>query len=180
VGTAEIVSLTLSIISLFVASVAAYQAYRLGRQQLHFLARQEFHKLLLDLDRELMRDPTLWGIYDDHPMHGLAPANDPAHVAKLEAFAFLNINLIELVFAFEQEAGHLSAKDRQFFQGWHGTCRYTVFKSGLIRDIIDRKDCQGLFGQSFLAWVKNFKEEWRRQQPAPAPASSPAQEIAHV
>lgn len=177
----EVLSLTLSVISLFVAGFAAYLTYRLGRQQLHLLARHEYHKLLLELDRELMRDPALWGLYDNHEMARHRPVGDAAHTAKLEAFAFLKLNLLEMVFAFEREAGAMNQEDREFFEGWHGTCRDSVYNSALIRDIIDRPDCQEVFGKRFLAHLKQLKREWQQAQAArTAPAPSPAPVAAHV
>ena len=84
----EIGSLTIALLSLFVSAFAAYRTYALSHHQLRLGSRHEFQKLLLELNKELVRDPELWGVYDSHEMARVKQDN-PTHRAKLEAFSYM-------------------------------------------------------------------------------------------
>lgn len=78
----ETISLALAILSLIVAGGAAYFTYSLSRHQLRLASRHGFQKPLLEVNRELIRDPELWGVYDSHPMAKIK-RDDPHHKAEI-------------------------------------------------------------------------------------------------
>jgi hypothetical protein len=120
-------------------------------------SRHEFQKLLLELNKELVRDPELWGVYDSHAM-ARVKSEDPAHRAKLEAFAYMFLNVFQVVFVFlaDRVAG-ASPHEKAFFKAWEGTLRDFVQDSSLAREILSREDSELVYEPSFLALAKSLK-----------------------
>jgi transcriptional regulator with XRE-family HTH domain len=62
-----------------------------------------FQKLLLELNKELLRDPDLWGVYDldqePHPTPDIRQG-DRQQQGKLHAFAYMCLNVFQTVYAF--------------------------------------------------------------------------------
>lgn len=155
----ETFSLALSILSLVVAGVAAVFTYALSRRQLRLAARHEFQKLLLEVNKEMVRDPELWGIYDlaspgrePHPM-SLLNRDDPRHVAKLEAFAYMFLNVIQVVFAYFDDGGAPTPTEEAIWHAWQGTADDLVNHSALVQCLLTRDDADQVFDARFLAWI---------------------------
>jgi hypothetical protein len=165
VGTPEIVSLSFSIISLVVAAVVALQTYRLSRYQLHIASRHEFLKLLIDIDKELIRDPMLWAHYDNHPLAKLL-TDDPVQAAKLEAFAYLKLNLFNMVFEYAREARRVATHEVESFDSWDGFCQHNLANSRILRAIIQRPEFEQVYGKAFAAHVRTL-------MPVPEPSPVP-------
>ena len=62
-----------------------------------------FLKLLMELNKELVRDPDLWGVYDldqePHPTPDIRQG-DRQQQGKLHAFAYMCLNVFQTVYAF--------------------------------------------------------------------------------
>jgi hypothetical protein len=151
----EIMTTALSVVSLLVAGFAAYRTYALSHSQLRIAARHEFQRLLLDIDKELVRDPSLWGVYDAHPM-GLAGPADPMHKAKLEAFAYMLINMCHVAFVFSQEMRSHGKIDEEVYTTWTGTFEDFLKGSSLGREILARPESVRLYGATFLDYARKL------------------------
>jgi hypothetical protein len=154
VTTSEILSVALSVLSLVVAGIAAYRTYELSRFQLHVGTRHEFQKLLLELNKELIRDPELWGVYDSHPL-AQTKRDDPLHKAKLEGFVYMKLNILQIVFAFHS-TWQATARDSIGDMAWHGTAVDFVNDSRLAREVILRPDSAMVYDPRFLAYLKSL------------------------
>jgi hypothetical protein len=152
----EIGSLAVAALSLFVAGLAAYRTYALSHHQLRLGSRHEFQKLLLEMNKELVRDPELWGVYDSHPMAHVH-RDEPIHTAKLEAFAYMMLNIFQIVFVYSAEKVRTSAPERAFFAAWEGTLKDFVCGSSLAREILfSRPDSGLIYDQRFLDHAKSL------------------------
>src|SRR5579883_1340659 len=118
-------------------------------------------KILLELDRQLVSDAWLWALYDDH-----AVRRDPEFIrkystsvhfqAKLEAFAYLKLNMFEVVLA--ESRLNLFGRQRGVSKVWRRYFRHTLQHSSLIRNILDRPETKLLYNQRLLdLWV-----QWKR------------------
>jgi hypothetical protein len=150
-------SLTIAILSFLMASVAAYWTYALSHRQLRLGSRHEFQKLLLEMNKELVRDPELWGVYDAHPMAQIK-RDDPAHQAKLEAFTYLILNMHNIVFLYSSEGGSTSDSEQAFFAAYEGTHKDFVSSSSLAKDILSRRDSELVYEPRFLAHAKSLSQ----------------------
>src|SRR5262245_1652792 len=104
-------SLAMSGFSLVVAVVSAYISYRISEYQIRLSARNDFQKLLLEANRELIDNPELWAIYDNHPLAARFNRDDPMQCGRLEAFAYMYVNLLEMVYTFYNESGRMTSLD---------------------------------------------------------------------
>jgi hypothetical protein len=148
----QVLTICVSLISLIVSICAAYKAYSLAANQLLFNNRNEFHKLLIEHNKQLIADPTLWGIYDDHAMAAMNK-DDPVKTAKLHAFAYMTINTFELVHAFYNHPKRVSSADGESWVAWDNFMNHTIRRSSLIRSLLQRKDIQEYYAQSFINYV---------------------------
>jgi hypothetical protein len=151
----EVASLSVAVLSLFVSSVAAFWTYNLSLRQLRLGSRHEFQKLLLDLNKEMVRDPELWGVYDSQPM-AQVKRDEPAHRAKLEAFAYMMLNIFDIVYIFSIEELGERAIEKGYFAAWNGTLRDFVRDSSLAKDLLSRPVAKLVFDPRFLKHAKSF------------------------
>ena len=151
----ETISLALSMLSLVVAGGAAYFTYSLSRHQLRLASRHEFQKLLLEVNKELLRDPELWGAYDSHPMAKIK-RDDPHHKAKLEAFTYMFLNVFQIVCAYSEDPRNRDPGDSTFYAAWQGTCKDFLNDSCLAREVLLRPDSELVYDARFLAVAKSL------------------------
>jgi hypothetical protein len=59
----------------------------------------EAQKLLVEINKQFIADPSLFAIYDDNPKNKEALALDKKLKAKVEALGYLKLNVFEIVFA---------------------------------------------------------------------------------
>jgi hypothetical protein len=123
--------------------------------QTHLTARHEFQKLLLDVNKELIRDPTLWGVWHDHPMNAVN-RDDPLQKAKLEAFVYMKLNIYHIVFEFSREAGKQGSERRAVLDSWTRTCSDFLNNSKLAKEILARPDTRTVYDPEFLAFLESL------------------------
>jgi hypothetical protein len=155
--SAEIGSLVVATLSFLVAGIAAWKTYDLGHRQLRLGSRHEFQKLLLEANKELVRDPELWGVYDDHPMAQVM-RDDSAHKAKLEAFAYMMLNIFHIVIVFIADSPEGRANDphRAFLNAYKGTMGDFICNSSLARELLSRPDAELIYDQGFLKLMRSL------------------------
>src|SRR5262245_30978426 len=140
--SSEILTLGLSTLSLIVAALAAYKAYSVSAYQLRVVNRLEYQKLLFEIDKELMRDPDLWMMYDSHPLATETRKDDPLVKSKREAFLYFHANLLELVYVFFSDAKWLSADERFVAKSWDNWPKQLIANSSELRALLSRKDLE--------------------------------------
>jgi len=160
--TTEATTLFLSILSLVIAAFAAYRTYVLSEYQLRLNTRNEFQKLTLEIQKELIRDPELYAVYDDHPMV-LRRQQNPELYYRLEAFAYMVLNVFDTVFCFYGDSKKLTKSENRSFQMWHGLLADFLRKSSIARTILDRSETREVYTESFFLMatsiVRNLSEE---------------------
>jgi hypothetical protein len=128
----------------------------------------EAQKMLLELNRQLISDPWLWVIYDKHKLReasGFAcKSRDPVFQAKLEALAYLKLNMLEVILA-EIPKSERTIKPnvwaRIFRKGentWVTFFRYTVKNSDPIRQILDKDENAQLYNQAVIKLYRQIKD----------------------
>ena len=117
-----------------------------------------FEKLLLELNRELVRDPDLWGVYDldqePHPTPDIKQG-DRQLQGKLHAFAYMFLNVFQTVYAFYEAQGKRGVRDAHY-NSWYGTFKDFVNKSSWAQRILLRKDSEVVYDAGFLAYAKSL------------------------
>lgn len=152
----EILTIILSSVSLLVsviASIAAYKSYLVGKQQLRLSSINEFQKILIDINKELIRDPSLWAMYDDRPF-GKSSPKDSSSDAKIEALIYLKLNLFELVHHFFNSQIGLSEREKHAWHAWDKFIKYTITHSSMIQKVLGDQSVDQLFSQEFMEYIK--------------------------
>jgi hypothetical protein len=91
-----------AIVSLL-AAIGSFYYFRQNRDLSRNIADRtvtfEAQKLLLEINKQFIADPSLFAIYDDNPKNQNALASDPKLKAKVEALGYMKLNIYEIVFA---------------------------------------------------------------------------------
>jgi hypothetical protein len=151
----EIATLTISLVSLSISIFAAYKTYGLGEYQLRLANRNEFQKLLIDVNKVLVERPELWAIYDSHPIprEGL---RDPKERARLEALAYMLLNVFECVFTFYGDSPRLTKAERESFAAWKGFLNNLLQDSSLMRELLDKPNLRLMYNAKLIAEVDSI------------------------
>ena len=117
----------------------------------------EAQKMLLEVDRQLIADPLLWAIYDDHPVRTAPSFDDKSHIfrAKLEGLGYLMLNMFEVVL-FELSEKR-TRENREGTRVWNQFFHHTVEHSSVVRSILDRPDSAQLFHSTMVSRYRDWK-----------------------
>jgi hypothetical protein len=151
----EIATLIISLVSLSISIFAAYKTYGLGEYQLRLTNRNEFQKLLIDVNKVLIEHPELWAIYDSHsiPREWL---NDPKEKARLEALAYMILNVFECVFTFYGDSPRLTKAERESFEAWKGFLNNLLQDSSFMRELLDKPNLRLMYNAKLIAEVDSI------------------------
>ena len=155
------------LISIVVAALSAafsWWNYRLSNKLATRSLFLEGQKFVLEIDRQLLSDPHLWRLYDDHD-HAPAdpdPTFDPDSTlfqGKLRAFAYLHLNMFEVILT---EASERGTRGRTMSKVWLAYFRDTLSRSRLVRRVMDENP---------KLWNPNLLKlygEWKKTHPRTA------------
>lgn len=163
-STSDIITLSVALLSLVLSGFAAYKAYNLGNHQLRVVNRIEYQKLLFDIDKQLMQDPALWAIYDNHPLSA-QKKDDPTEKGKREAFLHYHANLLELVYVFFCDARWLTADEKLVANAWDGWTKYLIANSSEFRTLLSRADLKESFNAKFVSNIEKLLAAYRASTP---------------
>jgi hypothetical protein len=125
----------------------------LFEQQLRLANRNEFQRLTLEINKEVIRDPSLDAF--DSPSGG---ANRPPDRVKLEALAHVYLNMFELVYTYYQESERLSQREQEEWRVWQELIRLKVADSLILRDVIANEDSPRVYGADFFQYIKGLSD----------------------
>jgi hypothetical protein len=150
------------LVSMFAAAISILffvLSFRLSRRMADRSLNLEAHKMLLDLNRQLIADPRLWVFYDDHPLCNDRELNDksPLFRAKLEAFAYLQLNMFEIVVLEVPEPS--TGEDRNPSNVWCDFFFDTLARSSVMRSILDRPNSAKIYNTVLLMLYDQWKSE---------------------
>ena len=156
----DIIGPAVAILAAALSVLCFWLNYRITKRMASRSLNLEAQKILLEIDRQLIADAWLWALYDDHPVH-----TDPEFIrkcagsvyfrAKLEAFAYLKLNMFEVVLAEAPDPARNGK--RNVSNVWLDYFRHTLERSSVFREILGRPDTAQLYNPVLLAlW-----EEWR-------------------
>jgi hypothetical protein len=140
-----------SVLSAILSAVLFWKNFRLSRRLSDRSTTIEGHKLLLELDKQLISDPRLWALFDDHPVAGAIKNElaDPLLAGKLEAFAYMTLNVFEILLAVHP--GVNDARGDREYDTW---CRFfndTLTKASVLRRMLEDPAVRSLYGAELLA-----------------------------
>src|SRR5438067_10080373 len=101
IGSKDVLGPMVSVAAAAASAVCFWLNFRLSKRMADRSLNLEAQKLLIEINRQLISDPWLWSIYDDHPVRTspdyerLCTRSMLFH-AKLEGFAYLKLNMFEI------------------------------------------------------------------------------------
>jgi hypothetical protein len=157
----EVITVLISVVSIVVAVYAAVKTKALSEQQLRLGNRNEFQKMLFEITRQMLAEPILYSIYDDHPLAS-ARHDDLAENAKRESVVWLFFHMFELVFAFYPGEPD-SPIERESLRCWNVYCASFFRRSSLARAMISRPEILNEYNVNF----RKVAEQVLKETPAP-------------
>jgi hypothetical protein len=135
----------------------AGRAFRHTRKTADRSLTLEAQKMLFEVDKQLISEPKLWSIYDDHPIVTATQDKSPEFQAKLEAFAYLHLNMFDVVIleALDPAIGAEQRRSRVWLDYFYDT----VARSSVTRGILERPDSVQLFNPVLLKLYKQWKKK---------------------
>lgn len=172
---------TITVVTVIITIFVARRGLRVSGDQLRLSNRLELQKGLLELDKELMREPLLWAMYDDSPA-GEARHTDPDFLGsnprdlllalgRLRALAYFHLNLFDLAFSVYREKGAswLLNCDECEAQSWLQWADYLVDNSndfvgvlrevGVVDDNAPGGELRGSYPAEFVEYLDAYREE---------------------
>ena len=148
----ETATLIISLLSLSISIFVGYKSYAFSEYQLRLGSRNEFQKLLVDINKTLIEHPELWAIYDSYPVprEGLA---EPIGRARVQAFAYMMLNTFECVFAFYGDSPRLTKAERNSFNAWKGFLRSTLENSSIARELAGNPNLRAMYHAKLMAEI---------------------------
>ena len=119
----------------------------------------EGHKLLAEVNKQLLADPRLWALQDDHPVITVLKSEmtDPIIIAKLESFAYLILNIFEILLVVRP--GAMNKREKAEYDTWRFFFHDTVAKSSIIRRLLEDPAVRRLYGSVLLAEYQQVKKQ---------------------
>lgn len=153
------IALIISIISFILSVVTVYITYRFNRITIRNTAILEHNKLLLEIDKILIDDPTLWSIYDEHPVSNEADITNTIFQAKKEAFIYYYLNLFDVIFEFYHRQIVQNKNDKKQWKAWIQFIKHFLKGCSQARATIQKSyhlydDDQGSFYKELIQKVE--------------------------
>jgi hypothetical protein len=155
------------LVSMFAALISILffvLTFRLSRRMADRSLNLEAHKMLLDINRQLIGDPRLWTFYDDHPIANDLELKDKSLLfrSKLEAFAYLQLNMFEIVLLEVPEPS--IGEDRNPARVWCDFYFDSLARSSVMRSILERPSSARIYN----AVLMTLYEQWKTNNPMAA------------
>jgi hypothetical protein len=162
-GTHNQLLILFSVLAFFVSFSSFLKVTELSETQLRLSHRNEFKKMLIDLDKELIKKPELFAIFDKHPLHNLEKTkeldiNAPLKIAERQALCFLILNIFDTVYNY-----YYRSKIKTHSQRWKSeSADKTVFTDWMnqiledseeFRKFFREKQIQAIYPEDFVEYI---------------------------
>jgi hypothetical protein len=149
----DTITLTISLVSISISVLTAYKSYRFAEHQSRLNARRHFQPLLLDTNKAMIAHPELCAFYDSSSIQS-DPLN-PVERARLEAYAHMLLNTLEIIFAFYGDSARLTKAERESFEAWKRFLRDTLERSSLARELWNDPNIKPMYNSNLVAEIES-------------------------
>ncbi len=154
----KILPIAISLIALIISIIVAFRNWWYNEISVRYTARNHYMSVLFDIDKQLISNPSLWSIYDNHST-GITKLTEATEVGKRRAFIYFHINLFEIVFNDYNKVLHLNQTDRQFWESWKTYIKQFFTRSSEARQVFKESYTQGLYIQDYVSFINKIIEE---------------------
>jgi len=149
----ETITLTISLVSISISIVAAYKSYRFAEFQGRLNTRRHFQPLLLDTNRAMIAHPELCAFYDASSIQ--SDSSNPVERARLEAYAHMLLNTLEIIFAFYGDSARLTNAEKESFEAWKRFLRDILDRSSLARELWNSPNIKPMYNPNLVAEIES-------------------------
>jgi hypothetical protein len=119
---------------------------------------------LIEICKQLVADPDLWCLFDDHPLVAWRAdrLKEPLLQAKIEAFAHLHLNMFEIIL---KEAPNPGRPGKENLSNvWVNYFEDTLARSRRVREILDAPESGRIWSEA----LREKYDDWKRRSGAVA------------
>lgn len=156
VGTGHLHRLRTSVGSLF------YRNFKLSTRLANRNVQIEAHKQLFETNRQQIADPRLWAIWDVHQVQFKEDLADPVFRLKLRSFAYMQLNIFEMVMVQLPNDGPVFGTWQRFFTDSLEGC-------SLLRELLIENEERGFYHPVLIALWKDYERTRLLQKSEAAP-----------
>jgi hypothetical protein len=153
----KVLPLAISGVALFVSVIVAIKSSRLAEVQLRYISRNHYMNALFDIDRQMLNNPSLWAIFDSHPL-ARNKSMDAEEQAKRQAFLLFHLNLFDNIYEDYQRRLKLRKRDREYWESWNHWIKYVMRSSSEARDLFFSCKKDGIYPEHFLMYMSTIIE----------------------
>ncbi len=114
----SLIALVFSGLSLCLSLWAVVKSSKFSNYQLRLSNRAELHKMLLEIDRECLHDPSLHSMFKSESVTDRASSNLSTDSVKQETYIKMYLNMFELSFAQFKQIKSLSSSEKEIAEAW--------------------------------------------------------------
>ncbi len=160
IGFNDVIGPLISMVGAALSVTCFWLSFRLSKRMAQRSLYLEAQKMLLEINRQLIADPWLWSIYDDHPVRtdpdfDAKCAKSGLFNAKLQAFAYLKLNMFEVILAEVPEPAQQGQRNPS--NVWLDFFHYSLAGSSVIRGILERSETPQLYNPVLVALYQEWK-----------------------
>jgi hypothetical protein len=136
------------------AGIIGFLAYRINANNLRGQRVHNQIKMVLDIDKELISCPQLWGIFDGEKVIPMAPP-DFNTLLKQKAFVFSYFNMFDFIYGFYARSMRIwrFKRDKEDWVAWLAYMKDFFKKSGYARELWKTHKRIGMYPKSFERFV---------------------------
>jgi len=167
-GLKDYVGPLISVLAAVLSVVCFWLSFKLSRRMADRSLNLEAQKMLLEINRQLIADPWLWSIYDEHAVRtdadfGPKCAESALFHAKLEAFAYLCLNAFEVILAEAPKPARRGHRNESNI--WADFFRDSVARSSVVRSILERSDASRIWSPILIECYQEWRSSTRPRSP---------------
>jgi hypothetical protein len=158
----DLIGPIVSLVGAIFSALFFWKNYSLSRQNASRAVYVDGQKFLIEICKQLISEPMLWCIYDDHvlPEEDVEEVKKPLFRAKLEAFAHLHLNMFEMIL--NEAPNPETGKAWNESNVWINYLHDTLTRSALIREVLEEPGSNRIWSPLLLAKYRDWKDHKER------------------
>jgi hypothetical protein len=158
----DILGPIVSVLAALASALLFYRNLQLSRRTANRSIYLDGQRFVIEICKNLISDPLLWCLYDDHPLQNehAAEIATPLFQAKLMAFAHLHLNMFDIILVEAPKPS--SGKKRNPSNVWFDYFQDTLNRSSIMRKVLEEPERELLWGQLMLGEY----ERWKHPHPS--------------
>ncbi len=149
----ELIPILISMISLIISLIVVFSNRSFSKRNISENIRKHYMGALYELDKLLISDPSLWAVYDNHPL-AKEKKMDELSKGKREAFIYYLINLWETIFHdYNDTKNHFSHED-EFWYSWDNYITHFIKNSSEGRELISSYIITNCYRDNYVKYLE--------------------------